>query len=109
MTLTDIVLAMNIGVLGVLGLHQTWLHQAQLYQKQQQVQQARADALQLLAQWQQAPSAGQANLGQAHLYSHASSPTQFTWQLQFQGFAGPVLWHGTWQGKGQQASGCEEK
>ena len=96
MTLTDIILAMNIGVIGALSVQQVWLQQTQLYPSQHQVQQAQADALHLLASWQQAPSAGQFSLGRAQLTSVSTTPTEFSWQLRFPSFSGEIHWQGSW-------------
>lgn len=101
MTLTEIVMAMNIGVLGVLGLHQAWVQQAVQQQQHRQVQQARGEAFTLLASWQHAPSTGNFHLGQAQLISESSHgishhDISYNWQLRFPSYSGHIQWQGSW-------------
>lgn len=96
MTLTEIVMAMNLGVFGVLGLHQAWVQQVIQQQQHLQVQQARGEALTLLSSWQHAPSTGSFHLGQAQLISESSHDISYSWQLRFPSYSGHIQWQGSW-------------
>lgn len=96
MSLLEVVLAMSIALSGALGLNLAWSQSFVFEQQLAQAREARSQALSMLYQWQQNPTATDIANGNVRLSSQALNENAYAWQLEFSSLTGTVQWQGVW-------------